>query len=608
MVFMLSYGHTNPADLLRNNMTQPTHEKLSPRDTLRIFYGESIKQRPYVFLALLLPLGAILLSVGAPYYAGKVLAGLAQGDAVLEKNLLLLAVISLVGVLFNRVGFQNTMAVQARALHSMHRMVFGHLLHRSVGFHANHVSGKLVSDALDFTSAFSNMLNAVYVSGIPFLLSVIVGLVIVIASSWKLGVLMIFIVSVTIIWAYIDSRRRARNRTQRLIASKALTAHLADSIVNAPTVKTFSQENLEMARNQELNTTLEALRIKDWQMAGLSSNNRMAALLLMQLVMVVFIIQLVRADPSSLATGIFAFTYTYLITTRLFDINSITRIMDESFLQAAPMTNMLREAAEIQDKPGAQALKVSRGAITFNDVHFAYAESNQAGDVFAGMNLAVKPGEKIGLVGPSGGGKSTLTRLLLRFDDLQGGAIDVDGQNIADITQESLRSAIAYVPQEPLLFHRTIRENIAYGRPQAGQAELFAASRKARAHDFIEGLGNGYDTVVGERGVKLSGGQRQRIAIARAILKNAPILVLDEATSALDSESEVLIQEALWELMKGRTAIVIAHRLSTIQRMDRIIVLDEGKIVEQGTHKELLKSKGLYARLWSHQSGGFIEE
>ncbi len=224
------------------------------------------------------------------------------------------------------------------------------------------------------------------------------------------------------------------------------------------------------------------------------------------------------------------------------------------------------------------------------------------------LNLEIAAGEKIGLVGHSGSGKTTLTKLLLRFNDIDGGEILIDGQNIANITQEDLRKCIAYVPQEPLLFHRTIRENIAYANPEASSKDIEEAAKKAYAQEFIEKLPKGYDTLVGERGVKLSGGQRQRVAIARAILKDAPILILDEATSALDSESEKLIQAALWELMKGRTAIVIAHRLSTIQRMDRILVLNDGEVIEQGKHAELLEKNGTYAKLWAHQSGGFIEE
>jgi ABC-type multidrug transport system fused ATPase/permease subunit len=269
---------------------------------------------------------------------------------------------------------------------------------------------------------------------------------------------------------------------------------------------------------------------------------------------------------------------------------------------------MLRESVEISDKPGAKTLHVKKGEVAINDIAFTYPENTQNGTVFTHFSLRIKPGEKIGLVGPSGGGKSTLTRLLLRFDDVQEGTIEIDGQNIEEVTQESLRQKIAYVPQEPLLFHRSIRDNITYGRPDASENELIKSTKKANAHEFIMALPNGYGTVVGERGVKLSGGQRQRVAIARAILKDAPILVLDEATSALDSENEVEVQKALWKLMEGRTTVVIAHRLSTIQRMDRIIVLQDGAIAEEGSHKKLLANKGLYAKLWSHQSGGFIEE
>jgi ATP-binding cassette subfamily B protein len=239
---------------------------------------------------------------------------------------------------------------------------------------------------------------------------------------------------------------------------------------------------------------------------------------------------------------------------------------------------------------------------------FTHPDSRQDDALFAHLNLTIKASEKIGLVGHSGSGKTTLTKLLLRFSDIDDGKILIDGQNIADITQDALRQQIAYVPQEPLLFHRSIRENIAYGKPEASDTEVTEAARKAHALDFIEKLPQQFDTLVGERGVKLSGGQRQRIAIARAILKDAPILVLDEATSALDSESEKLIQAALWELMKGRTAIVIAHRLSTIQKMDRIVVLHDGEIMEQGTHAKLVENSGIYAQLWAHQSGGFLED
>lgn len=228
--------------------------------------------------------------------------------------------------------------------------------------------------------------------------------------------------------------------------------------------------------------------------------------------------------------------------------------------------------------------------------------------IFNNFNLEIPAGQRIGLVGHSGSGKSSLARLILRFSDIAHGEILIDEQNISDVTQTSLRRAIAYVPQEPLLFHRSLRENIGYGRPGASDTDIEKAAKQANAHQFIMSLKDGYDTLVGERGVKLSGGQRQRIAIARAILKDAPILILDEATSALDSESERLIQDALSRLMKNRTSIVIAHRLSTISKLDRIIVLENGAIIEDSTHEKLLKNNGTYAKLWAHQSGGFIEE
>jgi ATP-binding cassette subfamily B multidrug efflux pump len=263
----------------------------------------------------------------------------------------------------------------------------------------------------------------------------------------------------------------------------------------------------------------------------------------------------------------------------------------------------------LTDRPDAQTLKVTRGEIRFEDIRFGYGRERGLID---GLTLDVRPGEKIGLVGRSGAGKSTLVNLLLRFFDLEGGRILIDGQDIAVVSQESLRTQISMVTQDTSLLHRSIRDNIRYGRPDAGEAEIIAAAQMAHADDFVIDLEDwkgrrGYDAHVGERGVKLSGGQRQRIAIARVILKNAPILVLDEATSALDSEVEAAIQSSLGTMMEGRTVIAIAHRLSTIAQMDRLIVLDRGRIVEQGSHDELLGRDGHYAALWRRQSGGFID-
>jgi ATP-binding cassette subfamily B multidrug efflux pump len=269
----------------------------------------------------------------------------------------------------------------------------------------------------------------------------------------------------------------------------------------------------------------------------------------------------------------------------------------------------------VVDAPDAKPLLVPRGEISFEHIRFNYGRdtSTGRGSVIEDLSLHVAPGEKVGLVGRSGAGKSTLVSLLMRFYDLDGGRVLIDGQDIAHVTQDSLRAQIGMVTQDTSLLHRSVLDNILYGRPDAGEADAIAAAKKAAAHDFIDNLEDlkgrkGYDAYVGERGVKLSGGQRQRVAIARVLLKDAPILVLDEATSALDSEVEAAIQEQLVNLMKGKTVIAIAHRLSTIAAMDRLIIMDEGRIVEQGTHAELLRRGGLYAELWARQSGGFLAQ
>ena len=260
---------------------------------------------------------------------------------------------------------------------------------------------------------------------------------------------------------------------------------------------------------------------------------------------------------------------------------------------------------EILDKPNATIMNCTHGKITFNNVKFHYKGTEP---LFQNKSIEIKAGQKVGLVGYSGGGKSTFVNLILRLYDVTDGAILIDGQDIRDVTQDSLRGSIAMIPQDPSLFHRSLMDNIRYGRIDATDEEVISAAIKAHAHEFIEKLSQSYDSLVGERGVKLSGGQRQRIAIARAILKNAPILILDEATSQLDSVTESGIQESLWELMQDKTTIVIAHRLSTLLHMDRILVFDQGVIVEDGTHAELLANNGLYRNLWDAQVGGFLSD
>ena len=390
-------------------------------------------------------------------------------------------------------------------------------------------------------------------------------------------------------------------------AQNKQTGQLTDSITNIISVKSYAQENYERARYTKFQA--ETLTAGENSMRATIHRDAIfdSIFLLIDLIMVAFIVvgAPVMALPVSTVILIFQFSQTILMN--LWDVSSIFKNFTRVFGDAHEMTVILDTVDTVVDEKGAKKLIVDKGGITFDHITFTHADAKES--IFKDFNLELKPGERIGLAGLSGSGKTTLTKLLLRFADVDEGVIKIDDQNIRKVTQHSLRKNIAYVPQEASLFHRTIAENIAYAKPDASMEEIKHAAKLANAAEFIEKLPNGYETMVGERGVKLSGGQRQRIAIARAILKDAPILVLDEATSALDSESEALIQEALLRLMHGRTSIVVAHRLSTISSLDRIVVLENGKIIEQGPHEELLKnSKGQYKKLWSRQSGAFVEK
>jgi ATP-binding cassette subfamily B protein len=409
----------------------------------------------------------------------------------------------------------------------------------------------------------------------------------------------------------VQIRLSIKLRTPLRTARKELIGELngatADMISNNLTVKTFAKEKHEVRELSKISDRYRNAYIKDFRWMSVEGSSRLAVMSAVQIIAISILANLLFTNQIELGIAIFAIAYLQRIAGQLFMIGDIVNGYDRIFLQAAPMSDILQQLETVNDAAGAKKLVVQNASIDLKSVSYAY-EGAKEKTVIDAVNLHIPAGQKIGLIGQSGAGKTTITKLLLRFSDIDSGEIMIDGQNIAKITQSSLRENIAYVPQEPLLFHRSLRENIAYSTPKATDEQILDAAKKANALDFINQLPEGLDTTVGERGVKLSGGQRQRIAIARALLKDAPILVLDEATSALDSESEKLIQDALQKLMKNRTSIVIAHRLSTIAKLDRIIVLDHGKIVEDGTHQELLQNNGIYAKLWSHQSGGFIEE
>lgn len=487
------------------------------------------------------------------------------------------------------------------------RRVFDHLVKQSLGFHANRFGGSLVSQTNKLMGSYVRIADTTIYQVIPLFMSLIFTAII-LAHRAPLYVLALLIFSVLYMVSAIFVTKPVRRLGAKHAALESQqTGYLADVVSNVMNVKSFARreyENQEFARitNNTRGSLLDMMRGHQRQQSYFS----FMVSLISAIALILAVISVVSFG-ANIGTVFLILSYTGSITGQLFSFsNSALRNYNRSLGDAQDMVAILQIVPEVQDISKPEKLRIAHGRIEFKDVGFRHEGSDEA--IFDRFNLAVEKGQKIGLVGHSGSGKTTFTRLLLRFSDIDSGEILIDGQNISHVAQDELRSKIAYVSQEPLLFHRSIAENISYGKPGASTAQINKVALNAHAAEFIDKLPERYHTLVGERGVKLSGGQRQRIAIARAMLKDAPILVLDEATSALDSESEKLIQDALWKLMENRTAIVIAHRLSTIQKMDRIIVLDEGKIVEQGSHKELLGQKGTYARLWAHQSGGFLED
>jgi ATP-binding cassette subfamily B protein len=489
----------------------------------------------------------------------------------------------------------------------MAQKVFKRLGEQSADFHTNSFVGSLVSQTTKLLSAYVRISDTTMFMVLPLFWGIVFTVVIMIPRSLIYSLVLLAFSVIYILCAFYVTRPSRKLGAEHAAAESAQTGRLADALTNIMAIKSFARETDELkaysrSTNDTFTKLLRLMHASQRQMAFFGvTTGILEALALLVAVLAVLVY---NAD---IATAFLIFNYTSSITNQLFMFsNNSLRNYNRAIGDANDMIDILALTPQVLDPKKPQRSRLSNGNIRFNNVDFTHNGADDA--LFNKLNLEIKDGEKVGLVGHSGSGKTTFTRLLLRFSDIDGGEITINGQNIAHVTQADLHEAITYVPQEPLLFHRSIRENIAYGDSNANDKEIAAAAKNAHATEFIDLLPEKYETLVGERGVKLSGGQRQRVAIARAMLKKAPILLLDEATSALDSESEALIQDALWKLMEGKTAIVIAHRLSTIQHMDRIVVMDDGKIIEQGSHTSLLRKKGAYAKLWARQSGGFIED
>lgn len=594
------------------------HAAATPPSGLLAFYWHFIRQTPWPYLAMVATsLGVALADMCIPVFVGQLVALMAAPDraAALAAQATTLSVMMLVVLLVRPLLQMTDIAIRHNALMpgvtSLVRwQSHWHVLRHSWPFFQNDFAGRLANRVMQTAQSLRDSVMSAIRAGLYLSTYGVLTLVLISGFDWRLTLpTIIWLISYAIFLRFFVPRLRELAKQSSDVRSMVM-ARVVDSYTNILTVKLFSKMADEDAYVRE---------VLDEHQVAISQHMRMTSrfMFTLQSLNAMLLVSTTVIGLSLWSQGLINAGQVATALPLVWQITNMAGWVSFEFAGIFENIGVVQDGMQtisvphtLVDEKDAQPLKVTRGEICFDRVSFNYGTARP---VLDHIDLIVRPGERIGLVGRSGAGKSTLVNLLLRFFDIEHGRITIDGQDIRHVTQESLRTQIGLVTQDTSLLHRSIADNIRYGRPQATQAEIEAAARKAQAHDFIMGLRDwngraGYQAHVGERGVKLSGGQRQRIAIARVILKDAPILLLDEATSALDSEIEASIQEQLIGLMAGKTVIAIAHRLSTIARLDRLIVIDKGKIVEQGTHSELLQRNGLYAALWQHQSGGFLAE
>ncbi|MEV0580856.1 ABC transporter ATP-binding protein [Streptomyces sp. NPDC050392] len=574
------------------------------------YYGRELARRKRVTLpAMLLPaLGNIGINYAAPLVVAK-LVGHIAGDHDTSIASMLPYVLGFAGVLllaeaFWRVGLHFLNRLAAHSIEHLYVTGMDELYAKDSSFFHDNFAGSLTKRVLSFASRFEDFVDTLTFSVVGSFVPLAFGSVVLWRYEPLLVVGLLAMIAVTGLGVAPLIRRRQVLVGRREAAIARVSGHVADSLMNMDTVRAFAAEKREAAEHRSRVAESRRLTLRSWDYGNLRIDTLVAPMSVLTNALGLLLAVALGGGGNGVEAVVVAFMYYSNATRIMFEFNQIYRRLESSMTEAAQFTELLRTPPALRDPESPEPLLTRAADVRFEQVTFAHAGAQP---LFESLDLAVPSGTKIGLVGRSGGGKTTLSRLLLRMTDIDGGRILIGGQDISRLRQADVRGMIAYVPQDPAMFHRTLRDNIAFARPDATDADIRRAAKAAHVTEFADALPEGFDTMVGERGVKLSGGQRQRVALARAILRDAPILLLDEATSALDSESEILVQEALWRLMEGRTALVVAHRLSTVATMDRLVVLDRGRIIEQGTHHELLASHGAYAKLWQHQSGGFLD-
>lgn len=590
-----------------------TEIKVTIKDLLKVFIEETKPHQLYFWLAVF---GSAVRAFGyvlLPVYIKKIFDVflLQESKEILLPLVLKLFVVALliriIGWMHSNLLFFSLSKLESKVMPALKRRAFEYVIKHSHEFFSNTFVGSLVSKINKFAKSYELFIDRFIIDVIATLIQIggityIVGQTNYVFSIIILCIAMIFI-SINIVFSRI---KKPFDIYANEVESK-VTGYLADSIANNNTVSLFAAHEFENENFKKETKNQEKALWKKWSLGSFLDGLQGLVIVVGDFVMLYYAIILWEKGLITISTIVMFQLFMSGLMVRLWDFTRVVRQLYEAYADVYEMMHIFKTPHAFVDSPSAKNYTVKQGAIVFDHVNFAYTPSGN--NVLNDFSLDIQAGEKVALIGSSGAGKSTYTKLLLRLYDPQSGSIIIDGITIQDMTLDSLHTAIAVVSQEPILFHRTLMENIRYGRRDATDEEVYEAAKLAHADEFIRKFPQGYETLVGERGVKLSGGERQRVAIARALLKNAPILLLDEATSALDSESERLIQDAFATLMKGRTSIVIAHRLSTIRHMDRIVVIENGSIVEEGTHDSLLKKKkGIYTKLWSMQAGGFLKE
>ncbi len=559
-----------------------------------------------VFLAVLSSIPVYINNILAPTFYQQIVDTILNGgkyESVMH-FLYLIVFAGFLATVFDRTYEYFFDKIMTRTIVKISDYSMNTLTQHSYQFFTNNFAGSLVTKLKRFVSSFDPLVGFIIGEFLFAIVSVVGILYVLFLHSAILAVTaLVWFILFFYVLIYSTRKRIPLERKKSEMESK-VTGVLSDIVSNVLNLKLFSSQKGERNYFRDVLEQENEARSKSWSFANKAYSVQAFITLCAKTSLMFVSILLWSYGEVSAGTIVLVISYGGTLFSRLGGLGSAIRRFSDSYVNSAEFVQIINTPIEITDTQNPEILRMKDGEIVFDNVGFSYKSGTSILDKF---NLKISAGERVGVVGTSGAGKTTLTKILLRFADVTEGAIKIDGQDIRNITQDDLRSVVSYVPQDPILFHRSLAENIGYGKPGATMEEIIDASKKAHAHEFIESLSHGYDTLVGERGVKLSGGERQRVAIARAMLKNAPILILDEATSALDSVSETHIKAALEVLMRGKTTIVIAHRLSTIEKMDRIIVMEKGEIVEEGSHKELVAKKGIYQNFWEHQYGGFIK-